>query len=485
MGMDPSGYEDGARRIDRANKKMADSTRKVGREVDKIEKQTLGGRLKSGAGSFFGRLGLSPGQLGAAGLGVGAALGVTRLVGSMKALNTEADRFQKLSLRFGTSTEFLSEMAFAAGQSGVTFGELEKGVEQLGIRLEELRTKGSGPIIDALPLLDQGLQNAIKGGGTLEEIFVGLGDAMQRVDRQQRAFIADRLLGQPALVQLLGGRRLGATVTTNQSNVAAEANDAVAEAGVAFSRLTRIVNEKLAPAFTGLARVATSVLGGGGAFEPDLTTSEGIFSRIERLQGIAGGEGGNVARRRARSDAQAEIPRLLALEERIREQAINAPLIAASPSGDGSIRPRRPQPFLGPGGGPGSPFNPGAGGPFDFLPRGDVGRLGDLTGEFDSLRDSISEADLRAASFGETLSFGLESAIVQAQEFDEALKQIGFSLARFFFQETAGAFASQLAGGLFGATVGRLPIFPGSSEQSGFRRSGRQQTANIARAFGG
>ena len=372
--------------------------------------------------------------------------------------------------------------------------------------MEELRVKGTGEIVNALPLLSEGFKEAVRAGAPLEKLFGGLADEMKNATASQRSFIANSFLGSTGLVGLLSGgregigalrstaRSLGASVSQEQAKRAVELqtslNAATATLGAAFDNVSRLLVKTFAPALTFVLDTFTeSIL---GPKQNDLGTSAGISADIRRLKELKGSVlGSPVGFRPSAVDRRIKLLEIqLAMK---REQELDkAPFIGPVPPRGkvlGSfpftfptLEQRRDK-FLGPGGAPAHPFagNRGineGGGPFggNIFESGFVG--------IKKMDDALSEATIRAQSFGDTLSYGIENAIFQARTFEDALRSIGLQMARFFFQETAGAAISGLGASLFSGTIGKLPVFGGGGGDAGFRSSSRQQTNTIQRAFG-
>jgi hypothetical protein len=97
---------------------------------------------KSASSSFkeqFGKVAKSAVKIGSAVVGTGSAI-----VGSLTAMANKsadtADQFDKASLRTGINVEELQRLKYAAGQSGIELGSLEKSAKKMNERLSEVAT---------------------------------------------------------------------------------------------------------------------------------------------------------------------------------------------------------------------------------------------------------------------------------------------------------------------------------------------------------
>jgi hypothetical protein len=168
--------------------------------------------------------------------GLGAAA-VTALLGSVKVFSGMGDALDKMSLRTGVSAEALSELGFAAEQSGADLETLENGLKFMQRSLVDA-AKGSATAQHALSLL--GLSVADLAGLSPEKQFKVLADRLAKVtDPALRTALAMEIFGRAGtkLLPLLSAgaagieelqqqaRSLGLTVSTQTAKDAAELND--------------------------------------------------------------------------------------------------------------------------------------------------------------------------------------------------------------------------------------------------------------------
>ena len=114
IGINAKGALEGARQYDRATDKIDRSSKKATKSVSKT------GAAVAALASKFG---MTP---GGAGLRLAFAGTIYKLGSGIRRITAEAEKFQKLSEKFDTTTQFLSEMSFAAEDSGSSFAVVNK-----------------------------------------------------------------------------------------------------------------------------------------------------------------------------------------------------------------------------------------------------------------------------------------------------------------------------------------------------------------------
>lgn len=168
----------------------------------------------------------------------GAAVigGVVKLTASFAA---QVDETNKLAGQLGISTEALSELEFAAAQSGIEFRTMALATQRLVRRLSEA-ADGGGPAADALKEL--GVNARELEGARPEQVIEILADALQGVGTQyDRVRLAQKLFdseGVKFLRLLQGGSEgirelrqqaadLGVTLTQDTANAFTHAQDQI------------------------------------------------------------------------------------------------------------------------------------------------------------------------------------------------------------------------------------------------------------------
>lgn len=174
------------------------------------------------------------------------------------------DSIHKMSIRTGAGAEFLSEMGFAAEQSGAS-------IEQLGNALFRMRRRVANAATEAGPaqraLTDLGLAAAELTRLKPEQQFTVIADRLSGVANESlRAQYAFEIFGDGAksLLPLLSegsagmaalrkeARDLGLTMSDEDANAAAEFGDAMNRLKTSMTGIVMTIGRELAPVLTGL-----------------------------------------------------------------------------------------------------------------------------------------------------------------------------------------------------------------------------------------
>lgn len=195
-------------------------------------------RMSAGIKSF-GR-GLKLAGAGIAGL---AGTALTSLGGAAKVFADMGSDMLDFSQRTGVGVEALSELKYAAQQSGADVAALEKGFVGLAKFGQGVRT-GSKAAIDTLKAL--GLESSSFLAMSPEEQFTAVADSLSRIeDPGQRAALAMKVLGKSGtqlLPMMLGGakgiealreeaRKLGLSMSTKDAKAAEAFGDQMSTLG--------------------------------------------------------------------------------------------------------------------------------------------------------------------------------------------------------------------------------------------------------------
>ena len=118
------------------------------------------------------------------GLGISAALIARGAVRGFNTIIAKIDQIGKLSIRLGETTEFLSEMAFVAQRSGVSWQSLSVGIQRANRRIAEA-AQGTGEAIK--PLAELGLLQDVVNGRfqSFEAILPVLSDRLRNYGNDQ------------------------------------------------------------------------------------------------------------------------------------------------------------------------------------------------------------------------------------------------------------------------------------------------------------
>jgi hypothetical protein len=201
----------------------------------------------------------------------GLALAVP-LLGAVRTFASMGDTVAKMSLRTGVSAESLSELGFAAEQSGSDLSSLENGLRRMQRTIEDAG-RGLSTSIDALDNLGlkvEDLQNL-----SPEEQFKLIADRMAGIaDPTTRAATAMEIFGRSG-TQLLPlmqngaagietlqkqARELGLTISTQDANAAAVLTDTLNILWRSFKQGVFVIGAALAPTIKGFAEKATAVI---------------------------------------------------------------------------------------------------------------------------------------------------------------------------------------------------------------------------------
>jgi hypothetical protein len=224
--------------------------------------QSLTKTFQKNASSAFNRINNSVAGLGGQIAALAGAGSLTLL--AKNALDT-ADQMEKLNRRLGVSTESLSQMKFAAEQSGIGFNVLTMGMQRSQRRIAEAAA-GTGEARTAL--LELGISAEKLAAAKPDQQLMHIADAMQGVsDSGDRTRLAMKLFDSEgvAMLQMMekGGAgirdmmieadSLGLTLSHKTAVGAADANDAINRAKSTMNATALEATTNLAPAIETIA----------------------------------------------------------------------------------------------------------------------------------------------------------------------------------------------------------------------------------------
>jgi len=204
--------------------------------------------------------------------GIGAALAAPFLAAT-KVFASMGDRLGKMSARTGVSVEALSELGFAAEQSGSDLESLENGLRRMQRSIYDAG-RGLSTAKDALA--DLGLRFEDLNGLSPEEQFKLLGEALSRIeDPTKRAAIAMALFGRsgtkllPMFKNGAAGiealqqeaRSLGLTMSGEDARAAEVFTDVMNKLWKTVKMGVFHVGAALAPVLQKVAEIITTVTG--------------------------------------------------------------------------------------------------------------------------------------------------------------------------------------------------------------------------------
>ncbi|MDA0790253.1 MAG: hypothetical protein O2780_12450 [Proteobacteria bacterium] len=224
--------------------------------------QSLTTTFQKSASSAFNRINNSVAGLGGQ---IAALAGAGSLIMLAKNALDTADEMEKLNRRLGVSTESLSQMKFAAEQSGIGFNVLTMGMQRAQRRIAEAAV-GTGEAQTAL--LELGISAEKLAAAKPDQQLMHIADAMQGVtDSGDRTRLAMKLFDSEgvAMLQMMDkgadGMRdlmveadsLGLTLSHKAAVGAAEANDALNIARSAMLGMAQEAATNFAPAMQSIA----------------------------------------------------------------------------------------------------------------------------------------------------------------------------------------------------------------------------------------
>lgn len=202
---------------------------------------------------------------------LGSAI-LTPLVAASKAFAVMGDSVGKMAKRTGFSTEALSELSFAAQQSGTTIETLENGVRKMQRTIADAG-QGSKTAADALGMLGLSYQQLSRLSP--EAQFKLIADRLSQIKNPTlRAALAMQVFGKsgtamlPMLEHGAAGieslqqeaRALGLTMSTEDASAAEDFTDALGRLWKVVKMTTFQVGAALAPALQQLAGWVTKVI---------------------------------------------------------------------------------------------------------------------------------------------------------------------------------------------------------------------------------
>lgn len=205
--------------------------------------------------------------MGGAAIAAAGGVVLAPLLAATRSFAAMGDAIHKMSARTGVSVTALSELAFAAEQSGGSAADVEKAFKTMSTILYDAG-KGSKTSVDALA--DLGLTLDDMAGLSPDEQFMKMADALANVeDASLQGALAQKIFGKagrqllPMLAEGSAGiakmraeaADLGRSMSNEDANAAAEYTDAMNRVASVFKGIKQQVGAALAPA---LAEVATT-----------------------------------------------------------------------------------------------------------------------------------------------------------------------------------------------------------------------------------
>ena len=222
-------------------------------------------KTKAAASSVKRSLGGVSSAASSMGAQLGLAFGIGGMAFAIKQSLDAADKIQKLSISLGASTESLSQLQHAANLSGSSFEALTKGMQKLQKSSQDA-VAGLSTNVRAFDALGISVEHfaSLAPEKQLEEFA----DAISKIEEpSKRTQVAMDLMGRAGseLIPLLEGGsagikamreeadKLGLTLSRDQVNAAAAANDAITRMTAANKALTMQMAIEFAPTIEAVA----------------------------------------------------------------------------------------------------------------------------------------------------------------------------------------------------------------------------------------
>ena len=236
--------------------------------------------------------------------GVGAA-GTAAITANLATFSKHGDQLEKMALRTGISVEALSELQYAAGQSGSSIEALEKGVRRMQQGITEAAT-GTGAAKDAFAEL--GIEVAALARLSPEQQFLKITGQLADVeDATKKAALAMDIYGRagtellPMLADGNAGiealraraKALGLTMSTQAAKSAAIFGDNLADVLNQAKQVSFEIGNAVAPAIQALIVRVQSIL--KSVIDWTRANSEVILSALKIAAAVTAAGGAIVA----------------------------------------------------------------------------------------------------------------------------------------------------------------------------------------------
>lgn len=207
------------------------------------------------------------------GASIAGIIGINGLAGMTREVINQADQIGKLNDRLGISTEALSELEHVANLSGVSFGTLTTGMQRMTRRIAEVATTGKGAAKDALAQLNLSAEELIKLAP--EKQYERIADALNGVESQSvKVALAMKIFDTEGVSLLqtmtkgaqgirdmrMEAEKLGLSLSKEQTDAAAKANDAFTRLDAGIQGLKRAFGITLAGPLANFVTILSDVL---------------------------------------------------------------------------------------------------------------------------------------------------------------------------------------------------------------------------------
>jgi hypothetical protein len=210
--------------------------------------------------------------IAAVGIGNLFAQGVTKATAAVFSFAESGAQVDDMAKRTGASSESLSQLAYAAEQSGASIDDVERGMRKLG-DVTTQAANGSKSASEALAAV--GLSAADLEGLNPDQAMLAVAEGLSKIeDPAKRSSLAMDLLGKsgtnllPMMEDGAAGIQklmteadsLGLTLTGEQAAAAAQLDDSWAKAKSTFIGTAKVIGAVLAPALSFLLETFSAVV---------------------------------------------------------------------------------------------------------------------------------------------------------------------------------------------------------------------------------
>lgn len=254
-------------KFDQLEKQLDEVKRKTEKSAEKAGK-SAGGKFEKNFTAMIGKIGLA----------LGTAFAAGKLKSWLTDLANAQDQIQKLSIRLGESTNFLSEMQYAADLSGISAEELSSAIERANRNLAEFAETGTGEAADAFRQLGIDAKNSEGKLKSFEELLPEYADKIGQIeDSATKVNLAFKLFGRSgtSMLQILDAgkegiqamreeaQKLGISLDRDAVDKTAEMNDTVTRLNYALRgmgyELLAVAGKPVATLVTALTELVAGI----------------------------------------------------------------------------------------------------------------------------------------------------------------------------------------------------------------------------------
>lgn len=263
---------------------------------------TVNNKLSRGlaiAGAELRAFGAGVRNIGLKIAGIGA-VALTAALGMARVFDTMGSALHDMSDRTGMSTEALSELGYAADQSGSSIEDLEIGIRKMQKTITSAG-HGSKSAVEALDALGLKAEDLAKLNP--EQQFTAIAEGMSRIeDPTKRAAAAMAVLGKSGtklLPMMLDGAKglaearaqaaaLGLTVTTTEAALADRLGDTLGDLWKQLRQIAFVIGSALAPSLISIIEYVKPIIAGTIAW---IRANSEVIVMVAKVAAVVTGAG--------------------------------------------------------------------------------------------------------------------------------------------------------------------------------------------------